>query len=133
MILYRRKIGYSCLPQITLAIHLFEEQIKRQAKLTDKRNINLFNQDFEEKFQIVKDAYAEIIAYLLYNTEERLVWGKLTDVQKRLYLSSIINQKKSDFDTKNNIISTIAHYTTLPEIENISNHNYRVLKRFIVK
>lgn len=132
LLLHYRKMGESCLPQIKLALALFEEQIKRQAKLTDRRDINLFTLDYDARAEIVWNNYAEIIAYLLYHTKETLAWGELTEAQKRLYLLSVINSQGNN-QTKTHIVQNIASYTTLPELEKVEKHNLRVLKRFIVK
>ncbi len=132
-IMRHRNIGKTILPRITSAINFYEEQIQRQAKLTTKRDINLFEMDLDARREIVGEAYGNIIAYLLSNADERLFWGELTPAQKKLYLLSVISSQKKDLETRNNVINNIAGYTTLPELEKVSKHNYRALRRFIVK
>lgn len=128
-----RKIGVEKVANITTQIEMFEEQIERQALLTDRRDINLFELDKKIKQRIVEELYQEIIIYLVCNTEERLVWNSLTDAKKKVYLSSTINKKQEDIRTKQIITDYIANYTTLPELEILANHNLNVLKRFIIK
>ena len=71
--------------------------------------------------------------YLIYNTEERTIWGELTESQKKLYISSVINNKKRDTIIKDRMIDIISNYTTLPELEKVADGNRKVLKRFIEK
>ena len=71
--------------------------------------------------------------YLIYNTEERTIWGELTESQKKLYISSVINNKKRDTIIKDRMIDIISNYTTLPELEKVVDGNRKVLKRFIEK
>ena len=74
-----------------------------------------------------------MVYYLVYNTNERLVWSTLSDTQKQLYLSSAINKKQEDIKTRQRIKEYIANYTTLSELERVADHDLKVLKRFIVK
>lgn len=71
--------------------------------------------------------------YLIYNTEERTIWGELTEPQKKLYILSVINSKKRDTIIKDRMINIISNYTTLPELEKVADGNRKVLKRFIEK
>ena len=128
-----RKIGPNSFPVILNALQMYDEQVLRQAELTEKRNYNIFMKDKQVKNEIVEDLYSDIIMYLIYNTEESLVWGKLTESQKKLYISSAINSKKIDEIIKNRIIDRISNYTTLPELEKVSTGNQKVLNRFIKK
>ncbi|MBO4601306.1 MAG: hypothetical protein J5634_03655 [Bacilli bacterium] len=118
-------------------LNMFTEQIERQAKLTDRRDINLFLYERNMKIELLKKKYAEVIAYLIY-TDKDLVWGKMNDKEKRLYLSSVFKTgtQKMTFNEhkcKELLIKQIANYTTLPELENMHKGNYNVLKRFIRK
>lgn len=123
-----RNIGSDKLPRIVSQIEMYEEQIERQSRLTNDREINLFELDKDERMEIAAEMYNEIIMYLVYNANERLVWSEFTDLQKKIYLSSAINKKKSDYEAREKIQKNIANYTTLPELEEISNHNLKVLK-----
>ena len=38
-----------------------------------------------------------------------------------------------DVNTRKNLKNYIANYTTLPELEQVANHDLKVLKRFIVR
>lgn len=128
-----KKIGYKYLPIIQNAIILFQEQIERQSLLTDERDINLFTFNIDEKKEIVNDLYKEIIMYLLENAKESFIWSNLSDTQRKKYLSSINSSTSNSHLTKENMISYIASYTTLNELEKVANHDYKVLKRFIKK
>lgn len=126
-------IGPSELPKIALAIAMYQDQIERQAKLTSDRNINLFYLDSDAKKDIVKQKYSEIVNFLIYNAESRMVWGELTDLQKKLYIHSTFSNSQDAQTTKNKMITYISDYTTLPELEKVADNNYKVLKRFIIK
>lgn len=128
-----RNIGPDSITKIISALKMYDEQILRQANLTEKRNYNLFLKDKKAKNEIVEDLYSDIIMYLIYNTEERTIWGELTESQKKLYISSVINNKKRDTIIKDRMIDIISNYTTLPELEKVVDGNRKVLKRFIEK
>lgn len=128
-----RNIGPDSITKIISALKMYDEQILRQANLTEKRNYNLFLKDKKAKNEIVEDLYSDIIMYLIYNTEERTIWGELTESQKKLYISSVINSKKRDVIIKDRMIDIISNYTTLPELEKVADGNRKVLKRFIEK
>lgn len=128
-----RNIGPDSITKIISALKMYDEQILRQANLTEKRNYNLFLKDKKAKNEIVEDLYSDIIMYLIYNTEERTIWGELTESQKKLYISSVINNKKRDTIIKDRMIYIISNYTTLPELEKVADENRKVLKRFIEK
>ena len=125
-----RNIGPDSITKIISALKMYDEQILRQANLTEKRDYNLF---LKAKNEIVEDLYSDIIMYLIYNTEERTIWGELTESQKKLYISSVINNKKRDTIIKDRMIDIISNYTTLPELEKVADGNRKVLKRFIEK
>ena len=127
------KIGHNSIPKIISSIEMYEQQIERQSHLTSERDINLFELHKDRKMDITEEMYNEIIMYLVYNTQERLVWSILTDAQKKLYLSSGINKKQQDLITREKIKEYIANYTTVLELERVANHDLKVLKRFIVK
>ena len=128
-----RSIGPDSITKIISALKMYDEQILRQANLTEKRNYNLFLKDKKAKNEIVEDLYSDIIMYLIYNTEERTICGELTEPQKKLYISSVINSKKRDVIIKDRMIDIISNYTTLPELEKVADGNRKVLKRFIEK
>lgn len=126
-------IGIGQIPRIISLIEMYEEQVQRQAKITERRDINLFELHKEEKLEIIEELYNEIILYLINNTEERLVWSKLTETQKELYLLSTISKKISHVETREKIKKYIANYTTLPEVENLEKEKFKTLQRFIIK
>lgn len=128
-----RKIGPSRITTIIKAIEMFEEQIERQSLLSKENGTNLFILNQNEKLELVNQTYTDIVYYLISNANERLVWGMLSERQKKMYLSSIVNSTQEANETKNNLTTYITNYTTLPELEQIANHDLKVLKRFIVK
>ena len=128
-----RNIGPDSIKKIINALRMYDEQILRQAELTEKRNYNLFLKDKKAKNEIVQDLYSDIIMYLIYNTKEKTIWGELTDNQKKLLISSVINNKKKDIIIKDRMTDIVSNYTTLPELEKVVDGNRKVLKRFIEK
>ena len=127
-----RNIGNGQAYKLINAVNRYTEQVERQALLTKRRNANLFEYQKDDKVRIVKNNYAEIISYLIYTADE-LVWGELTDKQKQLYLSSIINNNQLDNIIKSKMIEYVSNYTTLEELEEINRKKYKSLNRFIVR
>jgi len=127
---YCRNIGNGQAYKLIDAVNRYTEQVERQAMLTKRRNANLFEYKKNDKVRIVKNNYAEIISYLIYTADE-LVWGELTDKQKQLYLSSIINNNQLDNLIKSRMIEYVSNYTTLEELEEINRKKYKSLNRFI--
>ena len=125
-----RNIGEDSIKSIINAISMYREQVYRQSLITKDRDINLFTMDLETKKEIVNDKYSDIINYLVYNFDFT-IWGELTDAQKKLYLSSVINNKMLDRTIKDRMINCISNYTTLPELDNVVNNDMKVLKRFV--
>lgn len=126
-----RYIGPNKIPAILSAIELYTSQIEKQSLLTNQRNINLLTFDKSDKIEIVKELYSEIILYLIENGKEKLFWGKLTDAQKRLYISSTINNHNLDKLIKIRMTNNIANYLTLPEIKELNNGNMKALNKFL--
>ena len=127
-----RGIGEKSIPQIVDAVDLYTDQVIRQSKLTPSRDENVFAYQRREKQRLVDDNYPEIIAYLIFEAKE-LVWGELTDSQKRMYLSSIINERETDKVIRLRMTRIIADYMTMSELDGISQGKYKVLDRFIKK
>lgn len=123
------KVGLEVAPRILTALDMYSEQVARQAKLTDLRDINLFTYQQKEKEEIVKELYDKMMEYLL-NTVSEFVWGELSEAQKQLYSLSIANKTKKGQRIRHKMISIISNYTTLPELEGAS-EDFKVLKRFI--
>lgn len=134
-LMYRmRQIGTSAIPSsipsILNTLDMYSDQVVRQSLLTDSREENLFTYQQKEKKEIVEEKYAEIIAYLIYDTKE-FIWGELSDAQRRAYLSSIVNNRQIDRLIRVRMINNVSNYTTLPELKNVAKGDYKVLKRFI--
>lgn len=128
-----RNFGEGRLYQMLDAIEFYQQQVERQAALTPDRDINLFLLDQNKKRQIVTESFSEIVEYLVDNTEEKLVWGNLSDCQKQLLTSSVVNSYQSDLRIRESLVTNIANYTTLPELECVASHDAKVLSRFIVR
>lgn len=128
-----RNIGKETLSNVLEAIKMYNEQVERQAQLTKKRDINVFMYQKEEKTLLANDNYIDIIDYLLDTAEEELIWGKLSDNQRKLYLSTIDKNSESDKRIKSRIIDYVSNYTTVDEMEKINSGYYKVLNRFIRK
>lgn len=128
-----RNIGSLSIPNILEAINLYNDQVLRQSEITKSRDINLFMYQKDEKYRLAKENYIDIIDYLLDTTEEELVWGKLSDNQRKIYLSTIDNRSETDKKIKKRIIDNISNYTTLDELEQVNRGHYKVLNRFIRK
>lgn len=128
-----RSIGATSIPVIIDSLKMYDEQVQRQAELVKDMDCNIFTYDKKLKEEIVEDFYSDIIMYLIYNTKEKTVWGKLSDAQKELYISSAINTTKKDYTIKNSMIDMISNYTTLEELENVASGDKKVLNRFIKK
>ena len=131
--LWVRNVGNDKLGKITSAVDMYTEQVEKQSKLTDDRDINLFEYQSKEKKEIVEDRYAYIIAYLLCTGKEELLWGSLSKAQKRLYLSSITTTDKWKRKIREGMVKYISNYTTLPELERLEKEDYKVLNKFIKK
>lgn len=123
-------LGEKYIPKVLNALDYYTEQVERQATLTPRRDINLFTYQQGEKREIVERKYAEIIAYLIYDSKEFL-WGDLSEAKKKRFISSIINHQFQDENTREIMIQMISDYTTLEELERLLKGDYKVLKRFI--
>lgn len=128
-----RKFGNYYGLKLIDAINMYTEQVEKQAQLTQNREINLFEYQKEQKVEFIYKRYKDVIAYLLYAAKEELVWGKLSDAQRKLYLSSIINDKQTDNMIKGRVVDYISNYTTLPELDRLYRGDYKVLNKFIRK
>ena len=118
--------------KIIKLITMYQDQVIRQSLLTDEKYINLFKYQGKERLQIVREKYAEIVAYFLLYAHE-FVWGEFNDFQRKILLESVVTDRIKAIYTKELLISYIANYTTLEELEKVHANDYFVLKRFIVK
>ena len=115
-------------------INFYEEQVIRQAKETNKRGINLFMLNKQEKDEIVKSQLEDIINYILNNNSNNIyMWGSLTEEQKnkmiRIITSPLSKNVRKD---KENFIDIISNYTTMSELEEGIIKN-KTLNRFLAK
>ena len=122
-------IGKGHMPYIVNTVNMYTEQIERQAALTDRRDINLFDLDRKAREQIVSDQIKQIILWLVLNETNGFVWGEMTQNRKIRYLESILSTREIDEHIKNSIAKYIIDYITLEEAEHIADGI--VLRRFL--
>ena len=123
------KIGRTYLKNILKALEMYDEQVLKQSKETDDTN-NIFMHNHDEKATIVSYNYDDIINYFVDNNKD-LIWGKMTDNQKKAYLSSITRKTQSNRRIRKRIINYISNYTTLDELNNLKEDDYKVLEKFM--
>lgn len=126
-----RGFGIESINNLLKNIELYEEQVERQAQLTDSRKCNIFKLNYNDKKKIANTYYREIIETLLRKDNKGLIWGELTDNQRRLYLESLMSDTSRARTIRNNLVNDIANYTTINELESFKNGDEKVLSRFI--
>lgn len=123
---------YADIPEIIKAIRFYERQVIRQLceteDITEKTNI--FNVNHNLKFKLVELNIFAIIDYFS-KQEGRFIWGTMDEKQKST-LIRIVMFDKSDPDTKNTFIETIANYTCLKDYPNY-HIKRKALDRFLIK
>ena len=128
----KRNFGNSTVDKIVKRIIFYEQQVLRQAKETNKRDINLFMLNKKEKDQIVESELEAIINYII-TCNEKFIWGTVTEEQKvkmiRILSSPLSKIVKQD---KKMLINIISNYTTIKELEDGIVKN-KTLTRFIIK
>lgn len=127
----RRGMTSEAVEEILAGLVLYDDQLKRQMKeLRGSGATSLvFDLNREKKKVIVDECLEEIVKYLVTNTEEKLIWGDLSDEKKRLLLEVSLNRTDSRRD---NLVQVIANYTTLGELESGVTKG-KILNRFIKK
>ena len=129
LVRYARNIGSKKALNLVNLINMYTEQVERQAKLTNLRDINVFKFQHDEKENIVSNNYGKIIEYLVDDKDD-FVWGILSDSNRKMYLSSIDNYNQMDCLIRDRMIRNVTNYTTLSELKDIDNGDCKVLKRF---
>lgn len=134
-----RNIGKENINKILEALNLYDEQVQRQAKLIDEdelnkpfysTQVNIFEHDYNEKACIASENYENIINYFVDNNKD-LIWGNMSDNQKRLYVASMNRKTESQRRIRREIITYIANYTLLSELENLEKDDYKLLTKFM--
>lgn len=130
-----KNIGKENINKILEALKLYDEQVLRQAKLIDEnmldiKQVNIFEHDYNEKAIIASENYENIINYFVDNNKD-LIWGNMSDNQKRLYIASMNRKTESQRRIRREIITYIANYTLLSELENLEKDDYKVLTKFM--
>lgn len=113
------------------SLNFFEEQISRQASITEEQDRNLFIIDGLEKRQIVEKSIDEALSFFVENAKT-CVWGELSYVQKRVLTEILMGRRSEKHRTvRENMIDVISNYTILPEIQ--EGLKQKTLERFIKK
>ena len=122
----------SQIPWLLTSLDIYREQIINQSTLTDKDINDFFHYQEREKKEIIMEEYNNIINYILDNNIE-FIWGNLTDTNKRKLYTTIQNKGKRYKEIKDNTITLLSHYITLPEMKKINKKPEVVLKKLIKK
>lgn len=127
-----RNFGVVATKRVLEVINFYEEQVLRQAKETDERDINLFMLNKTYKDEIIEDEVRYIAEYLVDNALV-CIWGKMTDLQKKKLISCTTSSRGKNLkNDRRALVNAISNYTTLNEIKD-GVIKSRVLDRFIVK
>lgn len=122
-------IGKSNMPTILNSVNMFTAQIERQAKLTDRRDINLFDFDYREREKIVLSHIRDILIWLMQHQTDGFVWGEVSEHKKMLYFSAINEERMRDEIIRVRVSRYVASYVTLEEAKDIETG--KVLGRFL--
>ena len=127
-----RSLGPVISKRIYDSICFYEEQVLRCADETCERGIDLFGIDRLEKREIVSSELKEICEYIV-DTASILVWGELSDFQKKRLITTAMSTRGEYIQRDRNIlVDTISNYTTLSELKD-GVVKKKTLDRFIVK
>ena len=127
----KKNFGIDTVKRVVDVVKFYEEQVLRQAKETEERNINLFLLNKDAKDEIVESQFKEIIEYLLDNAEQ-CIWGNLPSSKKIQMLRTINAIRGGILEDRRRLVNAISNYTTLSELEQ-GVVKKRTLDRFIVK
>ena len=112
----KKNFGIDTIKRVVDVVKFYEEQVLRQAKETEERNINLFLLNKEAKDEIVESQFKEIIEYLL-DTSEQCIWGNLPSTKKIQMLRTIYAVKgQGVLEDRRRLVNAISNYTTLSEL-----------------
>ena len=128
----QRNFGIDTVKRAVDVVKFYEEQVLRQAKETEERDINLFLLNKDAKDEIVESQFKEIIEYLLDNAEQ-CIWGNLPNTKKLQMLRAIYAVRgEGVLEDRRRLVNAISNYTTLSELEQ-GVVKKRTLDRFIVR
>ena len=128
----QRNFGIDTVKRVVDVVKFYEEQVLRQEKETEERNINLFLLNKDAKDEIVESQFKEIIEYLLDNAEQ-YIWGNLPSTKKIQMLRAISAVRGTGvLEDRRRLVNAISNYTTLNELEQ-GIVKTRTLDRFIVR
>ncbi len=132
MLVIYNYVGSTRAKKVVSALGLYQKQIERQALETDRRDISLFHYKLDERRALVHEQIVDILAYLIENTQKGFVWGELTPVQKKKYISALTRDFIPDMMVKDKLAEIIATNVTLSEVEKGLTKD-DTLDRFIIK
>lgn len=103
------------------AVCFYEQQVVRQYLETKKLGVNVFDLNFSSKYQLVSEYLSDIVDYFLMVSNDESVWCSMTEVQRKKFRQIAYSTLEKGFNIpyqKNQLITEIANYTTLGELEN---------------
>ena len=134
-----KNIGETFRPRIETALDFYTEQVERQAQQIQSQGVitpdmNIFEQSFNVKKDLINKKYPEIVEYLVQELEKKgLIWGDLSETQKKLLLNSTITDFSVFRKVRENLVQDVAYYTTVEEAFDMQNNDYEALNRFARK
>lgn len=120
--------GETFMKVIIKSLDLYSKQIEENAKLTDRRDINLLLLDYDEKRELVESYYETIIDYFMH--VDKTIWGNITDRQKQKLFASISCELKVCMETRERMSEFMTYYLTLEDLNDIKNGNVLSLSKF---
>ena len=114
----KRNFGNNRASKIAELIKLYDEQVVRQkASHKEANNCNLFTLNQNYKIAILADQLRDIVEYL-FDTTDECIFGELNTTSKNKLASAAISTRGEENErTRTNLISILANYTTLEELE----------------
>jgi len=101
-------------------VNLFTEQVEKQYELYKDSDIELSNyfvHGLALKEEIIREHYNELVEFLLALNTDELIWGKFTERERTRLYDSLFAHNGLDTIYKTNVISTVAKYTTIDELD----------------
>lgn len=103
------------------AVCFYEQQVVRQYLETKKLGVNVFDLNFSSKYKLVSEHLSDIVDYFLMISNDESVWCSMTMAQRKKFRqiahSTLVKGINIPYQ-RNQLITEIANYTTLGELEN---------------
>lgn len=114
----KRNFGNNRAKKVAKLINFYDEQIVRQRlSHNNANNCNLFTLDQNTKKLILLEQLRDIVEYL-FDTTEECIFGELNPTSKSKIASAAISTNGEENErTRTNLISMLANYTTLEELD----------------